>query len=392
MNAWQHAAAVAAYTAVAVVAAIALSGFAGGAALPVVAGIAVFAVGAVLHQGWALRGERAQVRREFQRLRKAQAAASEDLRRTQAEVAALQAAIGGSGEDAAQDLVGEMRVIRGLLKKVTDRTAAAREKREPGIARASAAEPVGGKLTAEQILEITRDGLESNRVDLYLQPVVSLPQRKVCYYEAFSRIRNEAGNVILPEQYLSIAADTGLIGTIDNLLLFRCVQLVRRVRRDKLDVGFFCNLSRYALSDREFFPQFVEFLERNPDLSETLVFELRQADVDDAELAFNLARLRKLGFQFSMDKVASLDLDFDDLSRRFFRFVKIEASKLLSADAQKHLAVHVADLKEAMKRAGIDLIAEKIEEEDEVLGLLEFNVDFGQGFLFGEPRPLQEAS
>ena len=164
-----------------------------------------------------------------------------------------------------------------------------------------------------------------------------------------------------------------------------------RARRDKLDVGFFCNLSRYALSDRQFFPQFVEFLERNPELSESLVFEMRQADVDDDELSVNLARLRKLGFAFSMDAVASLDLDFDDLARRFFRFVKIEASKLLSEEAQKHFSVHVADLKEAMKRAGIDLIAEKVEEEDEVLGLLEFNVDFGQGFLFGEPRPLQEA-
>jgi cyclic-di-GMP phosphodiesterase TipF (flagellum assembly factor) len=39
----------------------------------------------------------------------------------------------------------------------------------------------------------------------------------------------------------------------------------------------------------------------------------------------------------------------------------------------------------------MDLIAEKVEEENEVLGLLEFNVDYGQGFLFGEPRPARDS-
>ena len=54
------------------------------------------------------------------------------------------------------------------------------------------------------------------------------------------------------------------------------------------------------------------------------------------------------------------------------------------------MPIHIADLKEAMKRAGIDLIAEKVEQEPEVVGLLEFNVDFGQGFLFCEPMPVRD--
>jgi cyclic-di-GMP phosphodiesterase TipF (flagellum assembly factor) len=44
------------------------------------------------------------------------------------------------------------------------------------------------------------------------------------------------------------------------------------------------------------------------------------------------------------------------------------------------------DIKLAMRRFGIDLIAEKIEEEATVVGLLEYELDFGQGYLFGEPR------
>jgi cyclic-di-GMP phosphodiesterase TipF (flagellum assembly factor) len=71
------------------------------------------------------------------------------------------------------------------------------------------------------VLEIVREGLRNNRVDLFVQPVVSLPQRKHRHYECFSRIRAADGAMITPEQYLAIAEREGLIGAIDNMLLFR---------------------------------------------------------------------------------------------------------------------------------------------------------------------------
>ena len=46
----------------------------------------------------------------------------------------------------------------------------------------------------------------------------------------------------------------------------------------------------------------------------------------------------------------------------------------------------IAALKQTMDDAGIDLIAEKIETEKMLVELLEHNIDFGQGYLFGEPR------
>jgi len=52
------------------------------------------------------------------------------------------------------------------------------------------------------MLEMIRASLEENRVDLYLQPTVSLPQRKVRFYEALSRLRSESGSIIMPAQYI----------------------------------------------------------------------------------------------------------------------------------------------------------------------------------------------
>ena len=106
-----------------------------------------------------------------------------------------------------------------------------------------------------------------------------------------------------------------------------------------------------------------------------------------------LDRLSALGFRFSMDQVASLNLDYNWLAQNHFRFVKIEARALIEAfDApSSDLDIHAQDLKHTLERHGIDLIVEKIETEPDLLEVLDLEVDFGQGYLFGEPQLARSA-
>jgi cyclic-di-GMP phosphodiesterase TipF (flagellum assembly factor) len=50
------------------------------------------------------------------------------------------------------------------------------------------------------------------------------------------------------------------------------------------------------------------------------------------------------------------------------------------------VGIDVAELKRAMERHGIDLIVGKFEDEQNLVELLDFRIDYGQGYLFGEPR------
>ena len=292
------------------------------------------------------------------------------------------------------EIVSEMKVLRSLITQLNTPRGHSSANRT-GTAKNDAltdttsplATPLPTNLSDNEVLDITRRALEDNRVDLYIQPVVNLPQRQVRFYEAFSRVRHEDGGIILPEQYIPIATESGLISTIDNLLLFRCVQLIRRVHRDQSNLGFFCNISRHSLTDLEFFSQFVDFLEHNIKLAGVLNFEFGQDDLALSEVKANLERLARLGYTFSIDRVKSLKLDITGLSRRGVRFVKVGVDTLLSERHQATAPVHINDLSDAMKRAEIDLIAEKVELEATVIDLIDRNVRFGQGYLFGEPRP-----
>jgi cyclic-di-GMP phosphodiesterase, flagellum assembly factor TipF len=245
-------------------------------------------------------------------------------------------------------------------------------------------------MTREDAIGVIRQAVEASCVDLYLQPIVTLPQRKVRYYEATLRLRPEAGDALLPSDYLGYAESGGLTPTIDNLLLLRCVQIVRRLAVKNRDIGLFCNIAGASLIDPDFVPDFSDFMSANRALAPSLVFEFSQASVRAMGPLEHesLAGLADLGFRYAMDQVIDLRLEPRELADRGFRFVKIPASLLLNRVTPAS-DIHPADLSDLMGRFGIDLIAEMIEREGTVVDLLDFDVRFGQGLLFSPPRPVR---
>lgn len=245
-------------------------------------------------------------------------------------------------------------------------------------------------MTAEQIAATISGAIEGGRIDLYLQPVVTLPQRKVRYYEAMTRLRMDDGTLILPSDFLVHAEKAGLIARIDNMQLFRCVQVLRRLLLKNREIGLFCNVSAATLNDAEIFRQFFDFLEANRALSSSLTLEFSQSalrDMGPIEQE-SLAGLIALGYRFSMDHVTDLRIGPRDLSDLGVRFVKVPAQLLLSKGGAA-ADIHAADLSDLLGRHGISLIAERIETEAVVVDLLDYDVRYGQGFLFSPPRPVR---
>jgi cyclic-di-GMP phosphodiesterase TipF (flagellum assembly factor) len=250
-------------------------------------------------------------------------------------------------------------------------------------------ETATGRAPNAAALAVIRSAIEAGRLDLYLQPIVTLPQRKVRYYEAMSRLRTERGELVPASDFVADAEAGGLMPKIDNLVAFRCVQVVRRLLLKNRDIGLFCNLSSLTLSD-SIFPQLLEFLDANRAIAPSLVLEFTQTAVRQMgpiELE-SLAALAERGFRFSLDNVVDLRIEPRDLASRNFRFIKIPASFLLNRSVAQ-TDIHPADLSDLVGRFGIDLIADKIESEGSVVDLLDCDVRYGQGFLFSPPRPVR---
>ena len=93
--------------------------------------------------------------------------------------------------------------------------------------------------------------------------------------------------------------------------------------------------------------------------------------------------------------ISALSGDYDD----FIVIVKIDAGTLLAQrpddltdEAEEEDGEGVVDaLKQRLNDNDIDLIVEKLEAEKDLIELLDYDIDFGQGYLFGEPRISRES-
>lgn len=328
-------------------------------------------------------------KKEIAGIKKAGAAVQKALTETQARVDEVTKTMDARAAAQNKKIVSELQVLESLMKEFAHRISD-KAKLEPGGRPAGAPADLN-HIAEPELLEMIRASLEENRVDLYLQPTVSLPQRKVRFYEALSRLRAENGSVIMPAQYIKIAAPAGLMSVVDNLLLFRCVQIVRRMMTKNRSIGVFCNISGDTLRDTEFFPQFLDYMQHNRDLGSQMIFEFSQEAVLKAgrEGEANLKRLNSLGFALSMDNIKTLALDFGKLHQMGFSYLKVRADTLTKGMGAAGAAVAAEDFKNLLARHGLNLIAERVEDEKTVLQLLDYAVDFAQGYLFGEPRAVR---
>jgi len=297
-----------------------------------------------------------------------------------------------------QEVASEVKVLHGLVEQLyatgeseTRPTTVAsldEDPTDPAIARLPS---VGGRQVSELsdglILDIVRDALRQSRVDLYLQPIVSLPQRKRRFFESFIHMRSADGAVITPDRYMDVAKEKDLSLAIDNMLLFRSVQLLQKAQQQNYSTAFFCNISPNTFADRKFFSDFIEYLESNRDLAPYIVFQLAQADLAaHAEDAANdLQRLVDVGYRLCMNEVTDLNFDPEGLATIGFRFVKIKAARILNTDGA-YTGEYVRALKNSLDGANVDMIIEEIETEQALIEMLDFNIDLGQGYLFGDPR------
>jgi cyclic-di-GMP phosphodiesterase TipF (flagellum assembly factor) len=256
--------------------------------------------------------------------------------------------------------------------------------------RAAANNPLA-QLQPSDIAALIRDALESNRIDIHLQPIVTLPQRKVRFYEAVSRLRLPEGSLIEAEHFIGAARATGVVAMLDEHLVQSSVQVVRRLAQKSREVGVFFNLAPETLCDRNAMAAIMSQLEANRAIAPSLVIELAQSDFRSPNAAYreSLLQLHERGFRFAIDHVADLHIDPQALAERGVRFLKIAGEVILARAPQTGAQVHPADLTDLLGRYGIDLIAEKIESEAMVVDLLDYDLSFGQGILFSPPRPIR---
>lgn len=390
--------------------------------LGILLGVIILISGFLAQEIITRRSQQSQNRTRFRALLEQMSLLREEVRALRDGQRALNAASGDAAE--IETVVAEMRMLKTLVNQIGS-TPPTRQAAAPAPRPSASAAPIGpsgGANTAgiaglpplsnafapgspeaepslpvdytdtrsdeEVILDVVREALAEERLELSLQPIVSLPSRRLAVWECQATVRTAEGIAVPPETYTAVADRAGLTATINNMLLVRSVQFVRRMRRQKATIGYICPIAGETLRDRAFFADFLGFMQENRDLAGLLSFSIGQQDVFhfDARTDADVTALGGLGFRFVLDKVTNLDLFVSDLSNKGFRTVKIPAHMLLAKHGK------ISDpraLKRKLDTGAIDIMVSGVSADNELVDLLDFAVDYGQGQLFGAPRPAE---
>lgn len=246
-------------------------------------------------------------------------------------------------------------------------------------------------MSREEAVLLLAEAVEAGRMDLFLQPVVTLPQRKVKLYQASLRLRLEGGESIAPEDYAVLAREGGLGVRLDGEMLTRTIQVTRRLMVRNREVGLISDISAEGLADPALSEDLIASLDANRSIAKALHLGIGQATLRGlgAMEDETLRRIAEFGFRFALEQVEDLRLEPRDLADRGFRLVKVHADLMARRAVEAGASIHPADLAQLFARYGIDLIVGDIETEQVVIDLLDHDVKLAQGNLFSGPRPVR---
>ena len=231
----------------------------------------------------------------------------------------------------------------------------------------------------------------ADRLELHLQPVVTLPQRKTRFYEALARLRLEDETLLEPADFLPVLEEAGLAPELDGKIAARAAAVARHLINRGSDAFVTCNLSPASVRTPGFLRALGRILEAYPDVLGQFAFEIAQRSwrTLDAETAGALENLRARGAFFVLDRAEDLRLDPLTLADRGVAYAKLPATMLLDPKPSYGLDFQPADLAVVMARAGIKLVAEKVEQESWTPDLIDLEIPLAQGFAFAMPRAVR---
>lgn len=232
-----------------------------------------------------------------------------------------------------------------------------------------------------------------DRIEVYLQPKISVSENRIVGAEALVRMRSQDGNLISPAKFIPVLEDTGMIGKLDDIMLDKTFALQKEcIRRGYKPVPVSVNISRQKFTSSDLF-DYVIALQKKYDLDPSLVeLEILETTFIDAlEAMVNvIEELRRNGFRINVDDFGSGYSSLNQIASipaDIIKFDRVFASRSLKNDKGRKV---IKSLIEMLRSVNYDLVFEGVETKEELDAVVSYGCDVIQGFYFDKPLPVSE--
>jgi len=239
-----------------------------------------------------------------------------------------------------------------------------------------------------------RNALNKNEFKLFYQPIIGVQDGRVRGFEVLIRWFRSDGVLIPPNDFISIAEETGLIVPIGEWVLKEaCCMGVRLRELGFDDIVMSVNISVVQLRQRNFIQTICNALKETGFSADLLEIEITESIfIDSYDSAIEvLQQIRDLGVKISLDDFGTGYSSLSHLHRLPITSLKIDRAfikELINKGVEMAMTATIIELAHTLN---LGVIAEGVEYQLQLRSLVEGKCDYFQGFLFGKPTPEDQA-
>jgi diguanylate cyclase (GGDEF)-like protein/PAS domain S-box-containing protein len=238
-----------------------------------------------------------------------------------------------------------------------------------------------------------RRALERDELRIHYQPVVDLRADRIAAVEALVRWEHPQRGLLGPVDFIRVAEDTGLIVPLGDLVLTKACRDVadwqRRFNHSQRPLTLCVNASARQLADTAFPARVAEIARRSGLAAGSLALEITEGVfMEEAHSPVTvLTRMRDYGLGLMLDDFGTGYSGLSYLKRFPLDVLKIDRSFVAGLGTDDEDSAIVAAVIGMARTLGLTVVAEGVENREQVDQLLQLGCDRAQGFLFAPPIP-----
>jgi EAL domain-containing protein (putative c-di-GMP-specific phosphodiesterase class I) len=239
-----------------------------------------------------------------------------------------------------------------------------------------------------------RRALDARQFELYYQPLYDLRDRSITGFEALLRWNAPGGDVVSPAQFIAVAEESGLIVPIGEWVLREALRQARAWQAEGRTLRMAINVSANQLS-RANFVERLRRLVQETGVDATLVeLEVTEGVIVEGagEAREAIDQIAALGFGIAIDDFGTGYSGLAYLKRLPIDTVKIDQSFVRDLTVDPDDAAIVTAIVAMARSLGVDVVAEGVETEEQVVELKRLGCMRAQGYLFARPMPASQVA
>lgn len=237
-----------------------------------------------------------------------------------------------------------------------------------------------------------RRAIENREFELYFQPKISVENEGIQGLEALVRWNSERLGFVSPAEFIPYAEDTGLIIPLSEVILEKACESVIQMQQQGWKTPVAINISSIHFKQQNFLDSIQTILERYNMPANNFEIEVTERTVmnNANETVSKLVRLKQLGFKISIDDFGTGYSSLSYLVRFPLDCLKIDRSFIQHIGSLDEKQAVVDAIIQMSHRLKMKVVAEGVEQAQQVDILRKMNCDIIQGYYYSKPLPLNE--